>query len=142
MISDVTSIVRNSHADDKEAFFQILRETFGNLEHLPRVGIDLDRIDPTRQRFLIAEAAGRVTGCIGIIGLPRKQWNNLRFLAVRDAFSDPHTVEKLVSKAIEIVQSEGYEYLKATTPAVQPYVDAYKKFNFIPVRRPLQLPVF
>ncbi len=131
--------MRNFRAGDEDALVRLLTECFGSIEHLPRVRIDLSGADPNRQGFFVAERAGSPVGCIAVVGLPRKNWYVLRYLAVRDAFSNLEIAAELIQKAIANVEAGGYEYLKATTPAVQPYVDSYQKFRFKPVRRILRL---
>ncbi len=133
------AFVRNFRAGDEEVLIRILSESFGSIEHLPRVRSDLSRTDPNRQGFFVAEKAGSTVGCIAVVSLPRKNWYDLRYLAVRDAFSNLEISDELIQKAVANVEARGYEYLKATTPAVQPYVDSYKKFEFTPVRRTLRL---
>ena len=118
---------------------RLLSDSFGSIEHLPRVRSDLSRAGPNRQAFLVAEKSGSVVGCIAAISFPRKDWYDLRYLAVKDARSNLEISDELVQKAVANVQARGYEYLKATTPSVQPYVDIYKKFQFAPVRRTLRL---
>ena len=131
--------MRDFRTGDEEVLIRILKESFGSIEHLPRVRSDISRTDPDRQGFFVIEKAGSAVGCIAVVPLPRKSWYDLRYLAVRDAFSNPEISAELVQKALATVGARGYEYLKATTPAVQPYVDTYKKFQFTPVRRTLRL---
>lgn len=132
-------VVRNFRAGDEQLLSRLLEEAFGHIEHLPRARIDLARADPSRQGFFVAEKAGSAAGCIAVINFPRKHWYNLRYLAVRDAFSSLGTCNRLVQTAVAYADARGYEYLKATTPAVQPYVETYVKSQFIPVRRTLRL---
>jgi N-acetylglutamate synthase-like GNAT family acetyltransferase len=131
--------VRHFRSGDEEVVIHLLKEAFGSLEHPPRVRSDLARTDPTRQNFFVIEKAGSAVGCIAVVPLARKNWYDLRYLAVRDAFSNPEISDQLVQKAVADVEMRGCEYLKATTPAVQPYVSAYEKFHFAPVRRTLRL---
>lgn len=132
-------VVRDFRVGDEESLIRLLSECFGSIEHLPRVKIDLSGVDPRRQNFFVAEKAGSPVGCIAVVGLPRKNWYALRYLAVRHAFANLGIAAALVKKAVADVEAMGYEYLKATTPAVQPYVDSYAKFRFAPVRRILRL---
>lgn len=133
------AVVGDFRTGDEEALIRLLRESFGSIEYLPRVRSDLSRADPHRRGIFVIEKAGSAVGCIAVVPLPRKNWYDLRYLAVRDAFSDPEISAELIQKAVTNVEARGYEYLKATTPAVQPYVDMYKKFRFTPVRRTLRL---
>ncbi len=131
--------MRNFQAGDEEVFLRILSESFGSIEHLPRVRSDLSKTDPNRQGFFVAEKAGSTVGCIAVVSFPRKNWYDLRYLAVKDAFSNLEILDELIRKAVADVEARGCEYLKATTPAVQPYVDMYEKFQFTAVRRTLRL---
>lgn len=131
--------MRDFRTGDEEVLMRILRESFGSIEHLPRVRSDLARIDPSRQGFFVIQKAASPVGCIAVVRLPRKNWYDLRYLAVRDAFSNLEKSSELIQKAVADVEARGYEYLKATTPAVQPYVDAYERCQFTPVRRTLRL---
>src|SRR2546428_9167839 len=47
--------------------------------------------------------------------------------------------ENLLDRAIKYVESKGPEFLRATTPAVQPYVEVYRKLGFKPLRRDFRL---
>lgn len=131
--------VRIFRAGDEESLIRLLSECFGSIEHLPRVRNDLSQADPNRRGFLAVGKAGSTVGCIAVISLPRKNWYDLRYLAVKDAFSNTGIADDLVQSAVANVEERGFEYLKATTPAVQPYVDSYQKFRFTPVRRILRL---
>jgi len=133
------AVVRNFRGGDEEVLIRIISESFGSIEHLPRVRSDLSRTDRNWQGFFVAEKAGSMVGCIAVVGFPRENWYDLRYLAVRHAFSNLEVSEVLIQTAVANVETKGYEYLKATTPAVQPYVDAYEKLQFTPVRRTLRL---
>src|SRR5207244_13457838 len=65
---------------------------------------------------------------------------------VRDKISQHQTrkiqtaiAERLLTKAITHVESKGPEFLRATTPAVRPYVEVYRKFGFKPLRRDFRI---
>ena len=47
--------------------------------------------------------------------------------------------DDLLNKAIEFVESENAEYVRATTPAIQSYVETYRKYGFKPVRRDFRI---
>src|SRR2546430_10863481 len=53
--------------------------------------------------------------------------------------SSIEVVEKLLARALEFVKSKRAEFLRATTPAIQPYVDVYKGFGFKPLRRDFRI---
>jgi GNAT superfamily N-acetyltransferase len=48
-------------------------------------------------------------------------------------------VESLLARAIAYVESKKPEFLRATTPAIHPYVEAYRKFGFKPLRRDFRI---
>lgn len=135
----VGKVLRIYRPEDEQVFFEILNDAFGKLEHLPRIKIDLSQADPKRSGFFIAENHGKPEGCIGATSLPRRNWYCLKYLAVRNSFSNQGTAEELVEKAIGYVESMGPEYVKAMTPDIQPYVDIYKRFGFKPIMRWLRL---
>lgn len=132
-------VSRTFQRGNDELLASVIGEAFGGLEYLPRVRCDLSDMDPSQHGFFIAEDRSSTVGCVVVTSLPRKKWFDLRHLALKNAFSNLETGEELIRKGLGYVEESGYEYLKATTPAVQPYVDLYKKFGFVPVRRSLRL---
>lgn len=138
-MNDPRLVVRDFRAGDEQHLFALLDETFGSIEYLPRVRIDLARAGPDQQGLFVAEKARSLAGCIAIVSFPRKNWYDLRHLAIKDAFSNLQIGDQLVQKAVANVAARGYEYLSARTPSVQPYVEIYEKFHFTPVRRWLRL---
>jgi hypothetical protein len=60
-------------------------------------------------------------------------------LAVKDSESRVSLAQNLVAKAVQYADSKHCKMLKAFVPAVQPYVDVYKKSGFEPVRRSLRI---
>jgi GNAT superfamily N-acetyltransferase len=92
-----------------------------------------------REGSFIAEQNGSAVGCVGLRNFPREKWLDIRYLAVRDSESRALIAEKLVAQAIRHADSTHCETLKANVPAVQPYVDVYKRSGFQPVRRSLRI---
>ena len=132
-------VARTFQRGADELFCSVIGEAFTGLEYLPRVRSDLSEMEPGQHGFFIAEEGSKAIGCVVVTSLPREKWFDFRHLALKDAFSNLGTGEELIQKAIAYVEEREYEYLKATTPAIQPYVDLYKKFGFTPVRRSLRL---
>ncbi|MEM2941091.1 MAG: GNAT family N-acetyltransferase [Thermoproteota archaeon] len=91
------------------------------------------------QGFFIAEEKGLPVGCIGVINLPAEGFLEIRYLAVKDAFSKLNLVDELIEGALKYSSSQKPKLLKAATLAIQPYVEAYKRFGFKPVRRILRI---
>lgn len=87
----------------------------------------------------IAEEEGAPVGCVAVTELLRDKWFVIRYLAVRGAQSRVQVAQKLLEGAVEHVRSKGPEYVRATTPAIEPYVAAYKDAGFTPVRRDFRI---
>jgi GNAT superfamily N-acetyltransferase len=92
-----------------------------------------------RDGFFIAEREGAPVGCVGAFNLRTKGYLWIGYLAVEDAFSNLPIVNRLVKAALEYCASKNPTLLKAVTLTIQPYVDAYKRFGFRPVRRILRI---
>jgi len=82
---------------------------------------------------------GSIVGCVAVTSLPRKNWMVIRYLAAKRALSRVYAVEKLLSRALQYVETKKPEFLRATTPSIQPYVDVYKSFAFKPIRRDFKI---
>ena len=131
--------VRNFRTGDECDFFEILSDSFGPLEYVPRVRAEISGPYFIREGSFIAEKNGSAIGCVGLRNFPREKWLDIRYLAVRDSESRALMAEKLVAEAVRYADSIHCEILKAHVPAVQPYVDVYKRSGFEPVRRSLRI---
>jgi len=89
--------------------------------------------------FFIAEKESSPVGCIGVFNLPAKGYLWIGYLAVKEALSNITIVDKLIKAAVEYALSKKPKLLKAVTLMIQPYVNAYKRFGFRPVRRILRI---
>jgi N-acetylglutamate synthase-like GNAT family acetyltransferase len=136
-VSEVT--VRDYRSGDDNAFYELLSNSFGRLEFLPRVKAEMSGPYFNRQGSFVAEKNGSVLGCVGLLNFPRGGWFDIRYLAVRDFESRSQIAQKLVAKAEQHADSCDCEMLKAFVPAVQPFVDVYKQSGFEPVRRSLRM---
>lgn len=87
----------------------------------------------------IAEERGVPVGCVAVTKLPREKWFVIRYLAVRDAQSRVQVAQKLLERAVRYVGSKEPEYVRATTPAIEPYVTVYKHAGFNPVRKDFRI---
>src|SRR5205809_341607 len=92
-----------------------------------------DAFDP--DGCYLAREKGSDVGCVAVTSLPRQNWLVIRYLVAKHAMSRIDVVEKLLGRALEHVESRRAEFLRATTPAIQPYVDVFKGFGFKPMRR-------
>jgi GNAT superfamily N-acetyltransferase len=126
-------------SDEHGVLLEILSESLGQFVDLPRTKRLLlsDEFNP--DGCFLARESGRVVGCVAVTNLPRKNWLVIRYLAAKHAISKTDLVEKLLGRALEYVESRKAEFLRATTPAIQPYVDVYKSFGFKPLRRDFKI---
>jgi len=131
--------VRTFSHGEESTLLDILRDAFGGFADVPRTRATL-----SSQRFdadgcFIAEENGVPIGWVAATRLPRDKWFVIRYLSVRRTTLQTSIAETLLARAIVYVESKGPEYLRATTPAVQPYVDVYRKFGFKPLRRDFRI---
>lgn len=124
---------------EETGLLQVLAETYGGFHDLPgtRLVLSSQRFGPNS--CFIAEEYGSLTGCVAVTKLPRNRWFVIRYLAVKEARSRVEVVEKLLEKAVQYAKSESPEFLRATTPAIEPYVKVYRGSGFRPVRRDFRM---
>src|SRR5436309_1005683 len=79
------------------------------------------------------------SGWLAVTSLPRDKWFVIRYLSIRRARLQTTIAKSLLSRAITYVESKGQEFLRATTPAVQAYVEIYQKSGFKPLRRDFRI---
>ncbi|TMI31296.1 GNAT family N-acetyltransferase [Candidatus Bathyarchaeota archaeon] len=138
-VSNLDVVVRRFSLGDESVILEILSNAFGSLQDAqqPR-SIMASRFFDSNACF-IAEEDGSPVGCVALTGLPRERWYVVRFLAVKPSRSKVQVAEKLLGKILEHLGSRRPEFVRATTPAVQPYVDVYKQSGFRPVRRDFRI---
>src|SRR2546422_2057185 len=131
--------VRAFSQGEELALLEILRDAFGSFADVPRTKAVLSskRFDP--DGCFVAEENGVQIGWLAVTSLPRDKWFVIRYLSIRRARLQTTVGERLLARAITYVESKGQEFLRATTPAIQPYVDAYQKFGFKPLRRDFRI---
>ena len=129
----------NVGSDEHGVLLELLGECLGQFVDLPRTKrlISSDEFNP--DGCFLARESGTVMGCVAVTNLPRKNWLVIRYLAAKHAMSKTDLVEKLLGRALEYVESKKAEFLRAITPAIQPYVDVYKSFGFKPLRREFKI---
>ena len=131
--------VRAFSPREELVLLDILKDAFGNFADIPRT-----RAAFSSQRFdmngcFVAEENGKPIGWVAATSLPRDKWFVIRYLSVRRATTQTQIAKKLLAEVIAYVESKGPEFLRATTPAVQPYVEAYREFGFRPLRRDFRI---
>jgi GNAT superfamily N-acetyltransferase len=128
--------LRQFNEDDRDAFLKLQQDAFREIEYLPRVRVGLAALDPDGS--IIAERDGSIVGGIGLYKLDRPGWFEISKLAVRDAQTE-NLASQLLTRALGNLDSKNVQFLKASTPALQPYVDVYKSLGFEPVRRSVRI---
>ena len=127
---------RNLVATDESLFLELQMKAFKELEYLPRIKVGLSALD--RQGSFVAEQDGSMMGCVGLLKLDRPRWFEIRNLALRNP-AQTDTAKRLINHVVAYVKANNAEYVKAFTPAIQPYVNIYKETGFEPVRRSLRI---
>jgi predicted N-acetyltransferase YhbS len=130
------TVIRNYRSEDAAQFVQVQNDCFRQLEYLPRVKVGLGAIE--RDGSFIAEKDGATVGNIGLFRLDRPGWFEIKNLAAKGPDSG-ELAKQLLAKAVDHVDSTHPHYVKASTPAIQPFVDYYKKAGFEPKRRSLRI---
>jgi len=131
--------VRTFSHGEESTLLDVLSDAFGGFADLPRTRAVFSsrRFDPDGC-FLVEENSVPI-GWVAATRLPRDKWFVIRYLSVRPARFHTTLAERLLAKAISHVESKGAEFLRATTPAVQTYIDVYQKFGFKPLRRDFRI---
>ncbi len=117
----------------------ILNDAFGSLADVPRTKAALSSRRFDADGCFIAEENGEPIGWVAATSLPRENWFVIRYLSIRHTTLQTRVAERLLARAITYVESKGPEFLRGTTPAVQPYVEVYRKFGFKPLRRDFRI---
>ncbi len=127
-----------SHGEEP-TLLAILEDAFGTFADVPRTRAALysARFDPGG--CFIAEENKVPIGWVAVTSLPHDKWFVIRYLSISRATLQTTVAERLLASAITYVESKGPEFLRATTPAIQPYVEAYGKFGFKPLRRDFRI---
>ena len=128
--------LRQFREDDRDAFLKLQQDTFRGIEYLPRIKVGLADLDS--EGSFIAERDESIIGGIGLYKLDHPGWFEISKLAVRDPQPE-NLASQLLNRTLENLNSKNVQFLKASTPALQPYVDVYKSLGFGPVRRSLRI---
>ncbi len=124
---------------DEATLLGILNEAFGQFQDPQEIRNVLGSPFFNPDGCFIANGDGSSIGCVAVTNLPRKNWLVIRYLAVKRLMSKTQVANKLLGRALEYAESKRSEYLRATTPAIQPYVDVYKTLGFKPIRRDFRI---
>ena len=131
--------VRAFSRGEESVLLAILKDAFGVFADIPRTEATLSSRRFDADGCFVAEEKGVPIGWVAATSLPRDKWFVIRYLSIRRATTQTQIAERLLAEVIGYVESKGPEFLRATTPAVQPYVEAYRKFGFKPLRRDFRI---
>jgi len=131
--------IRAFSQGEESALLEILRDSFGSFADVPRTKAALSSRRFDSDGCFVAEENGVPIGWLAATSLPRYKWFVIRYLSIRRSRLQTTVAESLLSRAITYVESKRPEFLRATTPAVQPYVEIYQKFGFKPLRRDFRI---
>lgn len=134
-------ILRSFQQGDKQSFLYLVNTAYRNLEKLTQEQVERLTSPPyfNSEGFFIAEKEGKPFGCVGVYNLTAVKYFELRYLAVKEALSNLPIVDELIKTALEYSASKQPKLVKAVTLTIQPYVEAYQRFGFKPVRRILRI---
>ncbi len=135
----VETTIRELKPGQEETLLRILHWAFGHFqsETDTRALLSSPRFDPNA--CFIAEENGSPFGSVAVTSLLRDNWFVVRYLAVGRTERKNEIAEGLLAKALEYANSRGAKFVRATTPAIQPYVGIYKKRGFVPVRKDFRI---
>jgi len=131
--------VRALRVGEEEVLLSILDKTFGvfHSEKEARSLLSSARFD--LNGCFIAEEDGSPVGSVAVTRLPRNNWFVIRYLAVGRRGKKAEIAGALLTRALNYAKSSSAEFIRATTPAIQPYVSIYKKHGFVPLRRDFRI---
>jgi N-acetylglutamate synthase-like GNAT family acetyltransferase len=134
-------ILRSFQQGDEQTFLLLVNTAYRNLENLTFERLNRLATRPyfSYEGFFIAEEDGLPMGCVGVFNLPSQKCLEIRYLAVKEAFANMHIVDGLIEAAMKYSALKKPKLVKAVTLTIPPYVEAYKRFGFTPVRRILRI---
>lgn len=133
------TILRRIRQGDEAVLLAILSEAYGGMQDIQGTKAAISSPSFNQEACFIADENGSAIGCVAVTTLPRKSWLVIRYLAVKRVLSRIEAAKRLLQRALEYAESTHFEYLRATTPAIQPYVDVYKTLGFKPSRRDFRI---
>lgn len=131
--------VRVFSRGEEPKLLNILNDSLGYYADVQRTRAALFSSRFDADGCFVAEEKGVPVGWVAVTRLPRDKWFVVRYLNVRGAMLRASMVGSLLARAITYVESKKPEFLRATTPAIQPYVEVYRKFGFKPLRRDFRI---
>ena len=134
-------ILRTFRQGDEQLVLSLVNSAYRNLEQLSSERLKSLTSPPyfNADGFFIAEDEETPLGCVGVFNLLAPGYFLMQYLAVKEAFSHLPIVDGLIQAAVNYAFLKQPKLLKAVTPTIQPYVEAYRRYGFQPVRRILRI---
>lgn len=133
--------IRPFEEGDGAALQTVLGTCFHGIERwsLERIKRLTSSTDFEPKNLLLAVSQAMVVGCVRIVRLPRGDAYVVRDLAALSPYNADEIAGNLLESAL--LQLEGLEptFIRARTPILEPYVSAYRRRGFAPVRRVLTM---
>jgi GNAT superfamily N-acetyltransferase/N-acetylglutamate synthase-like GNAT family acetyltransferase len=133
------TLIRNADSDEVKTLPKLLQEWTSGFVEATGAEHYLGSKAFDQAGCFIAEKNSELVGCVAVTNLPKKNWHVLRYLTANHPNSRPEVVERLLGRALEFTETRKPEFLRATTPSIQPYVDIYKRSGFKPLRRDFRI---
>lgn len=132
--------IRRFQAGDDVPLAQLLTRVFAPMERWTpeRVAGLATESESHPAAFWMALDGSRHAGCLRVSGLARTQGYVMRELAA-DADPAGPIIDGLLDVGLGHLDRLGATYVRASTPILPPYPDAYRGRGFVPVRRALTL---
>ncbi|MGH8945572.1 MAG: GNAT family N-acetyltransferase [Acidimicrobiia bacterium] len=136
----VTLTMRKYEKGDEAALGRLLDRCFGRFETwtADRVAELAAGPGPQIAEMWVALEGSRLVGCVHTHGVPRAGSYVIRELAV-DAEPEDSVAGRLLDVVLEHLGDLDPILIRASTPTMAPYPDAYRRRGFTPVRRALTL---
>jgi len=131
--------IRRFRSGDAAPLARVLDRCFGPMETWTAERVDaLVSSNADASRLWVALDGSRQVGCVRVHPVPRPGAHVIRELAV-DADRPEPIVDRLLNVALDHLCELKATIVRASTPQVRLYTDAYRRRGFVPVRRTLTL---
>jgi len=131
--------IRRFRSDDAAPLARVLDRCFGPMETWTAERVEaLVSSGPDASRLWVALDGSRHVGCVRVHPVPRPGTHVIRELAV-DADRPERIVDRLLDVALDHLRELNAALVRASTPPLRLYTDAYRRRGFVRVRRALTL---
>lgn len=131
--------IRTIKPYEYDAFLELLDQAYGNFHSAVETKRQISSKFFRPDNCFVAVGHEKITGSVAVTKLPRERWFVLRYLALRDGRANDSLGRRLVKEGLETAKSQNAEYLRSTTPRIEPYIRIYEGEDFRPVRRDFRI---